>query len=197
MSKDTLSIRRTNGGVGAFVENVDLSTGLNPSFVTKITEALGEHGVLFFRDQKLEPEAHQSFAEKMGKINVNRFFQAVDGHPQIAEVRKEPDQKYAIGEGWHTDHSYDQIPALGSILLAKELPNHGGDTMFANMYLAYDALSDGLKEVLDLKRSWMAYKLNIPLAIGLAKHHFWEQTKKIPAVASVMRRKQRRMQYTQ
>ncbi|MEH6474807.1 MAG: TauD/TfdA family dioxygenase [Sneathiella sp.] len=149
MSKDTLSIRRTNGGVGAFVENVDLSTGITSSSVTKITEALGEHGVLFFRDQELKPEAHQSFAEKMGKINVNRFFQAVDGHPQIAEVRKEPDQKYAIGEGWHTDHSYDQIPALGSILLAKELPNHGGDTIFANMYLAYDALSDGLKKVLD------------------------------------------------
>ena len=69
-------------------------------------------------------------------------------YPQIAEVRKEPAQSTNIGGGWHTDHSYDQIPALGSILLAREIPSRGGDTMFACMGQAYDALSDGLKQTL-------------------------------------------------
>ena len=74
MTKETISIRQTNGGVGAFIENVDLSKDINTATVTDITNALGEHGVLFFRNQELKPEAHQNFAEKMGKVNINRFF---------------------------------------------------------------------------------------------------------------------------
>jgi taurine dioxygenase len=83
-----------------------------------------------------------------GRINVNRFFQAVETHPVIAEVRKEADQKANIGSSWHTDHSYDQAPAMGSIPYAREVPSVGGDTLFASMYAAYDALSDGLKQML-------------------------------------------------
>ncbi|MBT8437582.1 MAG: TauD/TfdA family dioxygenase, partial [Gammaproteobacteria bacterium] len=82
------------------------------------------------------------------EINVNRFFQAVETHPIIAEVRKEADQKANIGAQWHTDHSYDEIPAMGSILYAREVPAVGGDTLFASMYAAYEALSDGLKQML-------------------------------------------------
>ncbi|MEH6546600.1 MAG: TauD/TfdA family dioxygenase [Sneathiella sp.] len=149
MPEQSISFHRTNGGVGAFVEDIDLSQSIQPETSKLIKAGLGEHGVLFFRNQELNPIAHEAFAESMGIIDVNRFFKPVEGYPKIAEVRKEPDQVYAIGEDWHTDHSYDQIPALGSILLAKELPRHGGDTMFASMYLAYDALSDGLKKVLE------------------------------------------------
>ncbi|MCG8493072.1 MAG: TauD/TfdA family dioxygenase [Sneathiellales bacterium] len=148
MKSNSIRFKRTNGGVGAFVENADLSTHLSDSQVKTLKSALGEYGVLFFRNQMIDPHAHQAFAENMGTIDINRFFKPVEGFPKIAEVRKEPEQKYAIGEDWHTDHSYDQIPALGSILLARELPQHGGDTMFSNMYAAYDALSDGLKEML-------------------------------------------------
>ena len=84
-----------------------------------------------------------------GKININRFFAKVDGYEQIAEVKKDPDQEINIGGAWHTDHSYDQIPAMGSILLARETPKTGGDTLFANMYKAYESLSDGLKGTLE------------------------------------------------
>jgi taurine dioxygenase len=80
---------------------------------------------------------------------VNRFFTPVPDHPQIAEVRKEPNQSFNIGGGWHTDHSYDQIPALGSMLYARELPPTGGDTLYASMYAAFDALSDGMKRMLE------------------------------------------------
>ena len=79
---------------------------------------------------------------------MNRFLQALETHPVIAEVRKEADPKANIGSSWHTDHSYDQAPAMGSIPYAREFPSVGGDTLFASMYAAYDALSDGLKQML-------------------------------------------------
>jgi taurine dioxygenase len=109
--------------------------------------------VIFLRDQDITPEQHIAFAERWGKINVNRFFQPTDDYPVIAEVRKEADQKANIGSTWHTDHSYDQCPAMGSILYAREVPRVGGDTLFASMYAAYDALSDGLKKMLSTIRA--------------------------------------------
>jgi len=130
---------------GAYVSNVDLRD-LSESEIEVLREALGEHGVLFFRDQSLSMEDHIKFAEQFGTININRFFQPVKEQPQIAEVRKLPEQDKNIGEQWHTDHSYDQIPALGSILVAKELPATGGDTLFSSMFKAFDALSDEMKK---------------------------------------------------
>jgi len=147
-TQQTIGVRAASDALGAEVDGIDLSLPVSPKARGDLLRALGQHGVLFFRDQHLSPEQHIAFANAIGEINVNRFFGAVDGHPQIAEVRKEPDQRVNIGGGWHTDHSYDEIPALGSILYAKEVPTHGGDTLFASMYAAYDALSDGLKETL-------------------------------------------------
>lgn len=131
-------------GAGAFINGLDLNT-LDVSSVNAIKQALGEHGVVFFRDQSLTSEDHIRLAEKFGRININRFFAALPDYPQIAQVLKEPSQSANIGEQWHTDHSYDQIPALGSILVARELPDSGGDTLFASMFSAYDALSDDIK----------------------------------------------------
>lgn len=136
-------------GFGAEVRGVDLADRIDDDTLGGLRRTLADYGVIFLRDQELSPEQHISFAERWGEINVNRFFQAVDGHPLIAEVRKEPDQKINIGGGWHTDHSYDEVPALGSILYAREVPRVGGDTMFANMALAYETLSDGLKKTLE------------------------------------------------
>ena len=141
-------MRPTSGALGAELLGIDLSESLDAEGAAEIRQALNEHGVVAFRDQNLSPEQHVAFAQRMGTININRFFKTVPGYPQIAEVRKEPAQTINIGGGWHTDHSYDQIPALGSILLAREVPARGGDTMFACMGLAYDALSDGLKRTL-------------------------------------------------
>jgi len=143
----------TSGALGAELLGIDLSEPISGETAREIKGALAEHGVVFFRDQKLTPEQHIAFAEKIAPINVNRFFKSATGYPQIAEVRKEPDQKRNIGGGWHTDHSYDQVPALGSILLAREVPERGGDTMFAAMWLAYEALSDGLKKTLEGMRA--------------------------------------------
>ncbi|MDA0787016.1 MAG: TauD/TfdA family dioxygenase [Proteobacteria bacterium] len=142
----SLSIQPTDGPVGAFVSGIDLADAPDPATAAALRTALGKHGVLFFRDQTLTPEAHIAFAQTLAPIVINRFFTPVDGYPNIAEVRKEADQKTNIGGAWHADHSYDQIPAMGSILVAKELPPEGGDTLFAGMYAAHDSLPADIRD---------------------------------------------------
>ena len=149
MSHAPIAVRPVSAAVGAEILGLDLAASLPAPTIEAIRRALSEHGVVFFRDQKLTPEQHVAFAQRFGAINVNRFFKTVDGHPMIAEVRKEPEQTGNIGGSWHTDHSYDQAPAMGSVLYAREVPETGGDTLFASMYAAYDALSDGLKQTLE------------------------------------------------
>jgi len=142
-------IKPTSGSMGVEINNVDLSKELSDSLFSEIRETFIAHGLIFFRDQELTPDDHLRFAKRWGEININRFFVKVEGYDQIAEVRKDADQKINIGGAWHTDHSYDQVPAMGSILLAKETPKIGGDTLFANMYRAYETLSDGMKKTLE------------------------------------------------
>jgi taurine dioxygenase len=149
MTNAPIAVRPVSTAVGAEILGLDLADALPAATIEAIQRALFQHGVVFFRDQKLTPEQHLAFARRFGEINVNRFFKVVDGYPMIAEVRKEPEQTGNIGGGWHTDHSYDQAPAMGSILYAREVPETGGDTLFASMYAAYEALSDGLKETLE------------------------------------------------
>lgn len=144
----SLEIHPVSPALGVEILNVDLGN-LDDETFSQIRQAFLDHSVIFFREQDLSPEQHIEFAERWASINVNRFFKPLDGYPKIAEVRKEPDQTLNIGGAWHTDHSYDQIPAMASILYAKEVPDVGGDTMFASMYKAYDALSDGLRTTLE------------------------------------------------
>lgn len=115
-----------------------------------IRTAIYEQGVALFRGQDdFTPEAHIAFAKRWGGIDINNYFPLTDEHPEIAVVRKAADQQANIGGDWHTDHSYDQVPAMGSILVARTLPPSGGDTLFAHMGEAYDALSDNLKQEID------------------------------------------------
>jgi len=149
MLRNSIQVEPAGSAVGAEISGIDLSAPLGEAEVGLIRETLFDRGVVFFHGQSLTPEQHIAFAERFAPININRFFRAAEGYPSIAEVRKEPNQTKNIGGGWHTDHSYDQVPALGSVLLARELPPRGGDTLFASMYAAYDALSDGLKATLE------------------------------------------------
>ena len=149
MSNDHIQVAPLAAQVGAEILGVVLAGSPSPAVLDEIRRVLGEYGVVFFRDQQLTPEQHIAFARCFGEIDVNRFFATVPDYPMIAEVRKEPEQQRNIGNGWHTDHSYDEAPALGSMLYAREVPRTGGDTLFASMYVAYDALSDGLKSTLE------------------------------------------------
>jgi taurine dioxygenase len=144
-----IEVRPVTATLGAEINGVDLSRPLSQGVVDQIERAFLDFGVIFFRDQQLTPEQHIAFAARFGRIDINRFFKAVDGYPQIAEVRKEAGQKLNIGGAWHTDHSYDQSPAKGSVLYAREIPPVGGDTLFSSMYAAYEALSPGLQKTLE------------------------------------------------
>lgn len=126
------------GNLGAEILGADIRRAGD---FNEIFDALVKHSVIVLRTQDCTPEEHLSFARQFGAIDVNRFFRAVDGHPEIATVLKEEDHKEAVGEDWHTDHSYDQAPAMGSLLHAVEVPPVGGDTLFASVTAAYAALS--------------------------------------------------------
>ena len=143
-----MDISKASDAVGAEVTGVDLSQIGDDQFA-EIRSAFHDHGALFFRDQDLSPEQHIEFAERWGDIDINRFFTPVEGYPQIAKVLKEADQQMNIGGGWHTDHSYDHVPAMGSVLYALEIPPAGGDTLFAGMQAAYAALDDEMKARLE------------------------------------------------
>ena len=143
-----MEIVPANAGCGAEVVGVDLNA-LSDADVTAAGAAQAEYGVVFFRDQKLTPDTQLAAAKRFGAINVNRFFTPVAEQPSVAMVLKEPHHEVNVGGGWHTDHSYDDEPALGSMLYALEIPSRGGDTLFANMYSGYQALSPGLQRTLE------------------------------------------------
>jgi len=149
----TLHATPLSPALGAEISGVDIAGRISDAQFAELRQAFTDYAVIFLRDQDITPEQHIAFAERWGKINVNRFFKPTDDYPLIAEVRKEAEQKVNIGSTWHTDHSYDQCPAMGSILYAREVPSVGGDTLFASMYAAYEALSDGLKQMLSTLRA--------------------------------------------
>lgn len=138
MTTTTLHIE-TLPGCGAEVREIDLAR-LSKGEADILRQALFDHGLLVFRDQSLTPEQHIALAESLAPIDVNRFFPAAPGYPVIAKVEKTTEQTTNIGGGWHTDHSYDIEPAMGSVLVARDLPPSGGDTLFADMYAALETL---------------------------------------------------------
>ena len=143
----TINVKPLSGNIGAEIDGVNLKKITKEQF-KEIKIVFGKYGVIFFRNQNLSPEEEIIFAELWGEININRFFTNLEGYPKIALVSKEPDQKKNIGGAWHTDHTYDLEPAMGSILFAHQVPKKGGDTIFSSMYAAYETLSDGLKDTL-------------------------------------------------
>ncbi|GJL86865.1 MAG: alpha-ketoglutarate-dependent taurine dioxygenase [Minwuia thermotolerans] len=138
------SLHPVSPGCGVEIRGVELAR-LSNSDMGLIRDAFHEHGVIFLRDQNFSREDHLAFARRWGEIVINEHFPELADTPEIAVVIKEADQKTNIGGGWHADHSYDPAPALGSILVARYVPECGGDTMFAHMARAFDTLSDGLK----------------------------------------------------
>lgn len=156
-------------GAGAEISGVDIRNLSTDEFAI-IQGAYADHGVIFFRDQALTEDDHIAFARRWGPININRFFLAHDQHPEIALVLKEKEQKSNIGGGWHTDHSYDVEPAMGSVLVARQLPDAGGDTWFASMYAAYDTLDAATKaEIAGLRAVHSAKHI-----FGSAENNFYK-----------------------
>jgi taurine dioxygenase len=148
MTYRTISVSPISGALGAEISGVDLSQKLDDEVIGEIRQALVENLVIFFRSQKLTPDQHLAFGRRFGELQIHEFVAGMEENEEILEVRKEEYETRNFGGGWHTDVSYLERPALGSVLYAREVPAVGGDTMFASQYLAYETLSDGMKDLL-------------------------------------------------
>ena len=143
----TLGIRPYSSAIGAEVRGVDLSRPLDDRTWMRIHRAFLDHSVLFFRDQDLTPEQHLAFSRRFGELEPYPFSDGMAGYPELVEVVKLPDEVQTFGGGWHVDMSFREKPPLGAALYAIEVPPAGGDTLFANMHLAFESLSRGMRRL--------------------------------------------------
>jgi taurine dioxygenase len=149
MTYQHITVKPLAGAIGAEIFGADLSQPLAPATLDEIRRASLENLVIVFRDQNLTPDSQKAFARNFGSAHINDFFPTVEGHPDVQLVAKNSKDTRNVGDRWHTDVSYVRNPPLGSMLYALEVPEYGGDTMFASMYKAYETLSDGMKELLE------------------------------------------------
>jgi len=149
MTARSLMVEPVAGALGAEVSGVDLSGPLDDATVAAIRRAWLEHGVIFFRDQDLPPTAFLAFAQRFGEPIEYPFVKGLPEAPEIIPVLKQADERVNFGGIWHSDTAYLDIPPMASMLIARDVPPAGGDTLFASMYLAYEALSDGMKRLLE------------------------------------------------
>ena len=143
-----LDVEPLAGAIGAVVTGIDLAQ-LDDATVDAVRAIWLEHLVVFFRDQELDADAFLAFARRIGEPVRYPFVKGFDTHPEIIEVAKLPEETVNFGGIWHSDTVYLEQPPMATMLLARELPPYGGDTMFASMYAAYEALSPALQELLD------------------------------------------------
>ena len=151
MSYQTIELRKSTPSIGAEISGVDLSQPLGNQQFQEVHDALMDRLVIFFRDQKLSVEQHMDFGRRFGKLHMHPASPDVlPDHPEVLVIKADDKAKYIAGEDWHSDVSCDPEPPMGSILYLTEVPpDGGGDTMFANMYLAYEALSEPIRKLLD------------------------------------------------
>lgn len=147
MSK--LQVKRIAGALGAEIHGVDLAAGFSAELAAEIRTIFLDHQVIFFRDQNLTSEQFLRFAQAMGQPIEYPFVKGIEGYPVIIPVTKLEHERSNFGGIWHSDTTYLQQPPMGSMLLAREVPPFGGDTLFANQYLAYETLSEGMRKLLD------------------------------------------------
>ncbi|MCB1683180.1 MAG: TauD/TfdA family dioxygenase [Pseudomonadales bacterium] len=138
----SLSVRPNPTGFGAAVSGIDLSRPLAPRAVAELRALWLQHQVLWFPDQPLNHDQLATFSLSFGPFGHDPYVKPVDGHPHILEVRREPREKTTpFGASWHSDWSFQQTPPSATILHAKVVPAQGGDTLFADAYAAWDALT--------------------------------------------------------
>jgi len=146
---NSLEIRPISGAIGAEIGGIDLAEELDADAIAAIRHAWLEHLVIFFRGQQLATEQFLGFARRFGQVIGYPFIKGIDGFPEITPVIKLEDERVNFGGLWHSDTAYLDRPPMGTMLIAREVPPFGGDTLFANMYLAYETLSCGMRRLLD------------------------------------------------
>jgi taurine dioxygenase len=148
MQNTPFELRPIAGALGAEIHGVDLAADLSDGMVAALRQALLDHCVIFFRDQDLPPERLLALAKRFGTPNEYPFVKGLDGYPEVIAVTKLPHETINFGGVWHSDTTYLQEPPMATLLVALEVPPVGGDTLFANQYLAYESLSDRMRQML-------------------------------------------------
>ncbi|MEP3115184.1 TauD/TfdA family dioxygenase [Nisaea sp.] len=148
LAEQTLDIRPIAGAMGAEINGIDASRELGDATVSALRKAVLDHLVIVLPGQTLTPEQQLRFARRFGEPLIYPFAKGLDEFPEITPILKKEDDQYNFGGVWHSDTVYQDTPPMGTMLYARDLPPFGGDTLFANQYLAYESLSDGMKALL-------------------------------------------------
>lgn len=148
---DAIHVRPLTPVIGAEIEGVDLAGELSNHQFSEVRRALLEHHVLVFRNQHLSAEDHKRFGRRFGKLHVHPLQAMREGDNERLEVKASKESKFVAGEGWHADVTCDAEPPMGSLLYLEQTPEIGcgGDTLFANMHLAFDMLSEPMRAFLE------------------------------------------------
>jgi taurine dioxygenase len=148
-SRPAIEVRPLSAAIGAEIHGVDLSRELPEETIAEIRRAWLEHAVIFFRNQPLTPAQFMGLAQRFGQPVEYPFLKGIAGFPEITPVIKLEHETVNFGGVWHSDTTYLEQPPMGTMLLAREVPPAGGDTLFANQYLAYETLTAGMRGLLD------------------------------------------------
>jgi taurine dioxygenase len=148
MARLNLEVRRIAGALGAEIHGIDLAAPELGESIAAIRSLLLEHNVIFFRGQRLDEAGLKAFASQFGTFFRHPYF-LPEGDPDVIVIRRAPGDKRIVGEGWHSDTPAVAAPPMASLLYGEDVPPYGGDTLFANQYLAYDTLSPAMQRMLD------------------------------------------------
>ena len=183
----SMSITKLAGALGAEIRDVDLGS-LDDATFAAIHQALLDHGVICIRDQDIAPDQQLAFARRWGEVHLHPYLAGLPERPEIIEIVRAPEDAHGFGDHWHTDQIFTPKPAMATMLYAKEVPAVGGDTLFADLYSAYETLSDGMKAMLAPLRTWNIYTKTINRSAAMDRKVQDKEKPAEPAVHPVIRR---------
>jgi taurine dioxygenase len=156
MNYQRIQLRPISGSLGSIIEGVDLSAPLDDATYTEIKQALLDNLVIFFRGQNITPDQQVAFGRRFGELHIHPFIPSLDGHKEVIRLKAKSgaNEMLRLSNSWHEDLSYTYDPPLAAILRAVEVPSRGGDTMWVNLYKAYDTLSDRMKAIVEELSAW-------------------------------------------
>jgi taurine dioxygenase len=149
MRNTRIAVRPITGAIGAEIGGVKIGDDLDDETIAEIRQALLDHCVIFFRDQNFDAEQHKAFGRRFGELFIHPNYRGMQEDNEIVMITREPGDLHIVGEDWHTDTTMWPEPPMGAILYGIQVPDYGGDTLFANQYLAYETLSPGMQRMLE------------------------------------------------
>jgi len=156
MEYQHIQIKPISGSLGAIIENVDLATGIDDEVYAEVKQALLDNLVIFFRDQQITPDQQIAFGRRFGELHIHPFIPSLEGHDEVIRLKAKSGEQemLRLANSWHEDLSYTYDPPLAAILRAVTVPSRGGDTMWVNLYKAYDTLSDKMRAIVEDLSAW-------------------------------------------